>query len=480
MAKKSALAKTKTAKAKVKKAKSSRVKPSKKTDKKKMIAKSSKGSTKPVKKAKKTEKVSAKKPALAKSLKTKAGKTPPLKIVHLKKSSAPKIEPPKAEPVDRRPILSLTNPFKDFMEVWKPKNEGFISGIKNLFLSYMVPGKSDKEREKNAAEIIEKIEVAMRKDELSPDLLELLAERFSKDRIRQLAAVMSMKGKVTIRLNTLKADILGFSESKTAKDLKMKRTKLSPWSFEVGAKENPMSLPVYERGIFEVEDEASQLATLLLNARPGQRVLDICAREGDHSLGIGAMMRNKGSLFVYDSDPQKLRVLKQRAQRAGIENIRILNDTQIGEVKSLDLILVDAPSSGTGLLARQPELKWRYRKEDLPKIQKVQAALLREAARKLKLGGRLVYCTSSLSITENEAQIEHFLKSSHNSFRVVPAGEYLREYVLGFAKNFYNFEISEEVLASCLEYEPYFLVQPDVHACGGFFAAVIERTRISN
>lgn len=471
MAKKSAVAKKK---------KPAKAKPAKKAVKKKMIAKSSKKAVKPAKKVAKPAKTSKSSSKKAKISKAKPAKTPKLKVLSAKKAAPAKAAPAKAEVVDTRPIISLTNPFKDFMEVWKPKNESFIAGIKALFTSYMVPGKTDKEREKNAAEIIEKIESSMRKEEISADLMELLAERFQKDRIRQLLAVMSMKSKVTIRLNTLKADILGFGASKTAKDLKMKRTQLSPWSFEVASKENPMSLPVFERGIYEVEDESSQLATLLLNARPGQRVLDICSREGDHSLGIGAMMKNKGSLFVYDSDPQKLRVLKQRAQKAGVENIRILNDAQIGEVKSLDLILVDAPSSGTGLLAKQPELKWRYRKEDLPKIQKVQAALLREAARKLKLGGRLIYCTSSLSITENEAQIEHFLKSSHNSFRIVPAGEYLREYVLPFAKNFYNFEMSDEVLASCLEYEPYFMVQPDVHACGGFFAAVIERTRISN
>lgn len=451
--------------------------PKKKPSKKKLSSKKKKTSKKKLttRTKKAASKLKSSKPSKTqKTAKaTKAVKT-------TKKVSATKA--PKAEKQavkDERPVISLTGPFKLFMEIWNPKTESFVTGIKKLFTEYMVPGKTDKQREENAAEIIEKIESSMRKEPFPQDIEELLEERFSKDRIRQLSAIFAIKPKTTIRLNTLKADLEGFSSSKVAADLKVKRTRYSPWCFEVQSKQNPTEHPIYARGLFEIEDEASQLISLLLNARPGQRVLDMCAREGDHTLGIGAMMKNKGSLFVYDADPQKLRILKQKTARAGIDNIRILGDNQIGEVKGLDAILIDAPSSGTGLLARQPEIKWRYRKEELPKIQKVQAALLREGARKLKLGGRLIYATSSLSLSENEQQIEHFLKASHNSFRLIPAGEYLREYVIPFVRNFYNFEISEQDLASFLEFNPYFFISPDIHGCNGAFAAVIERTRIS-
>jgi len=291
---------------------------------------------------------------------------------------------------------------------------------------------------------------------------------------------MSMKPRSTIRLNVIKADINGFAQSKAAGDLKIKRCQYSPWAFDLPANINPTDHPAFEKGLYELEDESSQLASLMANARAGQRVLDMSARDGDHTLTLAAMMKNKGSIFVYDSDPMKLKILKQRAQKAGVDNIRILTDTQVGEVKGLDIVLIDAPCSGSGSLARQPELKWRFKKDDLPKLQKLQAALIREGARKLKLGGRLIYVTTSLNRSENEAQIDHFMRQSHNSYRVVPALGYFKECVVPYIKNFFGQTLTEEQIQSFAEADPFMLISPDVHGCNGMFIAIIERIRISN
>jgi|GEM_PF-4145434 len=348
-----AKSKTKTKSKSSKKSKTSRKKASLKTARAKKPKKSSKTAKKAAAKKKKkrtTKKVSKKSPKKASSAKSR--KKAPQKL-------ATEIE---------KPLIPLNKPFQLFMEVWNPKNESFFMGIRKLLSQYSVPGKTDKQKEASSAQIIEKIESAMQKESLSPELVEQLSERFSPDRIRKMSSIMAMGPRATIRLNILKADIQGFAQSKVAKDLKVKRCHYSPWAFDVGGNINPREHPVFDRGLFEIEDEASQLATLLLNPRPGQRVLDLCAREGDHTLAISALMKNKGSLFVYDANSERLKTLKVRAQRAGVSNIRILSDSQIGEVKSLDAVLIDAPCSGTGVLARQPEIKWRFRKEDLPKI----------------------------------------------------------------------------------------------------------------
>jgi len=451
-------------------------------------AKAKKKASKPAKKQSKPSKKRfiAKRASLknARTKHKKTGKKAPTKALKKKPAKAApapkvKIKPVKEMELAKTPI-PLTNPAKLFLEIWDPKQESFFLGIRRLFSEYAIPGKTDKQKEENSAQIVEKIESTLRKEPLPEEFIEQLMERYPKERIHQMTSIMSMKPRTTIRLNIIKADIQGFLGSKAAQDLKIKRCQFSPWAFDVPASVNPVTHPAFERCLFELEDEASQMATLLVNARPGQRVLDLCAREGDHTLGISAMMRNKGSLFVFDSDPNRLKSLKQRAQRAGVENIRIVGDSQISEVKSLDAVLVDAPCSGSGVLARQPELKWRFRKEDLTKIHKLQAALLREGARKLKLGGRLVYTTSSLNKSENENQIEHFLKQAHHSYRLVPASEYLRGYVVDFVKNFYGLELSEDQLQSFCEADPFFMLTPDVHGCNGMFAAIIERTRISN
>jgi 16S rRNA (cytosine967-C5)-methyltransferase len=366
------------------------------------------------------------------------------------------------------------------MDFWNYKNDSFATAIKAFFTEHSIPGNTDKQKADNTEQIVRKIEDGLRREPIPEAILLEWRERFEPQRIRQLSAVMSMKPRTTIRLNVLKADIAGFGQSKTAEDLMVKRGKLSPFAYDVGSDVNPSSLPVFERGIFELEDEASQFASLLVNARPGQRILDICAREGDHSLCLAAMMKNKGSLFVYDSDPTRVKTLKARAEKAGLENYRIVGEGQISEVKGLDAVLVDAPCSGTGQLSRRPELKWRFKKEDLPKLQKVQASLLREAARKLKLGGRVIYVSSSLNLSENEHQIENFLKNSHNSFRLVSGKEYLENYVVDYVRNFYGLEYSEETLKALTTFEPYIFVSPDDHGTNGLFAAVIERIRISS
>lgn len=465
------------AKKKTKKKTSSKKKlAAKKKAKKKTSTKSKKKKTTSSKKKLKAKKKSSAKKATKKKTSTAAKKKSPKKQAP-KKQEAKKVE--RVEEEKKAPI-PLNNPYKLFQEVWDPKNESFLAGITRLFSEYSVPGKTEKQQAENTGSIVEKIESSMRKEPIPDGIIEQWNERFPQERSHQIASIVSMKPRTTIRLNTLKVDLNGFAQSKVAKSLKAKRCSISPWAFDCGQGENPTKHPVYERGLFELEDEASQFVTLLLNARPGQRVLDMCARDGDHTLGAAAMMKNKGSLFVYDADINRLRDLKHRSERAGVENIRILSDSQVSEVKSLDAVLVDAPSTGNGHLARQPEIKWRFRKEDQNKIQKVQAALLREAARKLKLGGRLIYATSSLNISENEAQVEHFLKASHNSYRLVPALDYFKEYVQEYLENFYGFEMSDELVESFVEYDPYFLLSPDVHGCNGVFAAVIERVRISN
>jgi len=438
---------------------------------------------KPTKTAKKSAPKSSKsKPSTKKGKKKtvfKKKSSPSAKTAKLKAVKAVKAEKTKAQLVER-PLIPLTTPFKLFQEVWNPAQESFIGGLRKLFTLYQAPGKTDAQREENSAQIIEKIESALRKEPMPKEILAELAERYPENRVRQIASIFALKPRLTIRLNSLRVDIQGFADSKAGSDFKAKRCHLSPWAFDITPSGNPIQSPLYERGLFEIEDEASQLTALLANARPGQRVLDLCAREGDHTLTLACMMKNKGSLFVYDADPEKLKVLKARANKAGVENTRILSDSQVAEVKSLDAVLVDAPCSGTGMLARQPEIKARFKKDELGKIHRLQAALLREAARKLKLGGHLIYATSSLNRSENEGQIENFLKSAHNSYKLVPGSEYVREFVLPYVQNFLGLQWSDELLQSLFEFDPFFVCSPDVHGSNGLFVAILERTRISS
>lgn len=371
---------------------------------------------------------------------------------------------------------ALAKPLEVFLSHWKSKAESFEDAIVRLSAEAQF---SEKDRES----FIDKVISGMRKQSLPAFIEELLAERFPKDRIHKLASILSMRPKTSIRLNVMRGDVNLFGQTQLARDLKMKRGTLSPWAFEVGKADEAATHDIFkgtfERGLFDIQDEFSQLVALMVNAKPGQRILDISSGAGEKALALGAMMKNKGSLFVYDADPRKAKIFKERAARLGIDSYRILTDTQIAEVKSLDAVLVDAPSSSLGALAHHPELKWKLHKEELPRIQKLQSALLREGARKLKLGGHLIYSTTTLSKSENEAQIEHFLKTTHNSYRLVPVSSYLKDYVLPFAENFFQFTWDPKLLASLLESDPFLIASPDVHGTVGGFVAIIQRIRIS-
>jgi 16S rRNA (cytosine967-C5)-methyltransferase len=422
----------------------------------------------------------AKSPSLAKKItsKIKALVKPnaKLKAVPKVKEVSPK-EKAKLVKVEEGRKKAYANPFETILSLWKTKAESFEQGLEKFFTEFP-PIEKDVAAAKKA--VWEKVTSQMRKHPLSPDIEQHLAERFSKDRIHKVGTIFSMKPKSVLRLNTLKADLQGFGQSLIAEQLKIRKSTLSPWAFEVGKPEGIESHPAYQRGLFEFQDEASQIIALLVNARAGQRILVLNAGSGDTALAISAMMRNKGSIFVYDTDPKKLKLFRDKAEREGIDNFRVLTDSQISEVKGLDAVLIEAPSSSLGVIGYHPELKWKFHKEDLPRLQKVQAALLREGGRKLKLGGYMIYSTYTLTRSENEEQIDHFLRSSHNSFRLVPAVPYVKEFVLPYITNFYHFAWDEKTLSSFAEFDPYFTLSPDVHGTPGLFAAVIQRTRISS
>jgi 16S rRNA (cytosine967-C5)-methyltransferase len=190
------------------------------------------------------------------------------------------------------------------------------------------------------------------------------------------------------------------------------------------------SEPTFFAGGFEIQDEGSQLVTLLAGAKPGQTVIDLCAGAGGKTLALAALMNNQGRLFATDLDSRRLAPLHERLARSGasIVEIRIprsrghepLADVQ-GQV---DLVLVDAPCTGSGTWRRNPDAKWRVRPGALGERIKDQAEVLARAGRLVKPGGRIAYITCSVLPDENDAAISAFL-TRHGGFAPVPLAQVL-------------------------------------------------------
>ena len=226
---------------------------------------------------------------------------------------------------------------------------------------------------------------------------------------------MTVPALTDLRVNTLKTDRNEVLKQLETDGIKVTKTPFSPWGIRLAERVNITAHPLFQDGLIEVQDEGSQLVSLLSQAQEGRTVIDWCAGAGGKTLALSAMMNAKGTLYAADGFPKRLKDLPERACRAGAKNVILLNDYK--DLKSYDLILIDAPCTGTGTWRRSPDARWRITSQQSAGIVKTQSEIMDNAAPHVKKGGRLFYITCSLDKAENEAQVAAFLKR-HPDFEV--------------------------------------------------------------
>ncbi len=186
----------------------------------------------------------------------------------------------------------------------------------------------------------------------------------------------------------------------------------------------------FQEGLFEMQDEASQLVAELVAAKPGQHVLDYCAGSGGKSLAIAMRMENRGQIHLHDIRFKALQEAQKRMRRAGVQNAQVIpsDDPKLKKIRGhMHWVLVDAPCTGTGTLRRSPDLKWKFKPEALDQYVQTQRSLLAEAVPYLKpRTGHLVYATCSILAEENEQQVDWVinnlpLRLEGEPFRTLPS-----------------------------------------------------------
>lgn len=174
--------------------------------------------------------------------------------------------------------------------------------------------------------------------------------------------------------------------------------------------------PAFQKGWFEIQDEGSQIAATLASAKPGMQVLDFCAGAGGKTLALAAEMENRGQIFAYDADKSRLAPIFDRLKRAETRNVQAV--TSLKSLENLeneaDLVLIDAPCTGSGTWRRRPDAKWRLSARQLDVRIGEQASILDDAARFVKPGGRLAYVTCSVFAEENTQQVQAFMTRHPN------------------------------------------------------------------
>ena len=178
-----------------------------------------------------------------------------------------------------------------------------------------------------------------------------------------------------------------------------------------GRHPNVQAEPAFQKGGFEVQDEGSQIVADLAGAAAGMQVLDYCAGAGGKTLALSAAMDNKGQIFAHDAEKQRLAPIFDRLRRAGVRNVQAVTgrDGMESLEGAMDLVLVDAPCTGSGTWRRRPDAKWRLTDRQLDVRLREQTEILSEAAKFVRPGGRLVYITCSIFPQENRRQIDQFI-----------------------------------------------------------------------
>lgn len=290
------------------------------------------------------------------------------------------------------------------------------------------------------------------------------------DKVIELGKALSERAPIDIRVNSLKADRA--KVEKALKQFNPQQTQYAPNALRimptVGDKKSPAieAELAHAKGWFEIQDEGSQIASLLVRAKPGDQVLDYCAGSGGKTLAMSSQMENKGQLHAYDTDKYRLKPIIERIKRAGCRNVQVHNAGNEEELEPLkhvmDIVLIDAPCTGTGTWRRHPDAKWRLTEKALNDRIKDQQIILEKAHHYVKPGGKLVYVTCSLLREENNEQIEKFCVD-RPEFRI---------------ENFQS--INEEMQISCPlisadNEEKMLTLTPNMHSADGFFIAILQK-----
>lgn len=252
--------------------------------------------------------------------------------------------------------------------------------------------------------------------------------RFGFYETEKLLDAQNQRPGLTLRINTLKTSIEDFTKMFELHNIAYERSPFLPTFVRTTNLSNISNSELFRRGFFTVQDESAGLAAALLDVRPGERVIDLCSAPGGKTTFFGETMRNQGHIVAVDKYQTRLSLVQSACERLGITNVEfIAADGAEYAGEPADKVIVDAPCSGLGVLAKKPDIKIKRELRDIHDAVRSQDALLGHAASLVRSGGALVYSTCTIEPEENFAVVKRFLAErpdfsiDHASHRVAPA-----------------------------------------------------------
>ena len=243
-----------------------------------------------------------------------------------------------------------------------------------------------------------------------------LAEDQLGDKWSEIARNLNVPNTVNIRINSLKANKADVVSELNKAGVELNPHPVFPNALYLNGRPKLNHIPAFQMGLFEIQDAGSQQIGHFLNPTPGSTTIDACAGAGGKTLLLGELMKNQGRLIAMDVEGRKLGELKKRTVRSGLSIVetRAWEEPMVLEKlgETADFLLLDVPCSGTGVIKREPDTKWKLQPEHLKRLESVQADILHRYPTMLKNGGLLVYATCSILPLENSNQVQQFLKNN--------------------------------------------------------------------
>jgi 16S rRNA (cytosine967-C5)-methyltransferase len=287
-------------------------------------------------------------------------------------------------------------------------------------------------------------------------LVERYIARFGEREAFQLMQANNKRPDYYLRVNTLRTKAENFALRLEKSGIPYEESEWLPGYYKVQSVAEVRSKGWFDKGLCQVQDIAAGFAPAILDPQPNELVYDLCSAPGTKTIVLAGMMENQGTILSVDISGERITKIAENAENFGAENVKIQRaDIIEARFKLADAVLLDVPCSGTGVLSKRADLRWKRTPEELDTIVKKQAELLDAAANMVKKGGRLVYSTCSIEPEENMDQIKNFLKE-YNNFELQSLEDYLPEEVL-----------AEDGLS--------YQTLPHQHNCDGHFGVLLKR-----
>jgi 16S rRNA (cytosine967-C5)-methyltransferase len=256
-------------------------------------------------------------------------------------------------------------------------------------------------------------------------------ERYGYDEAKLLMEANNAVPELALRVNRLKIEFDNFLLMLDKHQIQYSRSQYLDFFIRVQHMAGIGSSESFQKGFFSVQDESAGIPVLLLDPKPGERIIDLCSAPGGKTTFIGELMKNSGEIVAVDRYETRLNLVKNACQRLGITNVQLIADDGASiEIPPADKVLVDAPCSGLGVLSKKPDAKWRRDADDIPKLVNLQNSLLENGAKLVKPGGILIYSTCTIEPEECFDLISKFL-DQHKEFSIESADTFINKDLVG-------------------------------------------------